>query len=460
MRRALSVLGAAGVLVTLAGCRQFLDSKNLKHNPNDPAVAPTSALFVAAQIDFYSQEEGQLGRTIALWTEQFSGQTSPFNTLGSVYQYGADDYYDNWSRSYDGGGLIDLRTIEQRSLVLGDSIFAGQAYVLEAMAIGQTADIWGDIPYSQASQPGAFPHPKADPQQVVYDSLLKSLATAIRFLADTNTADLATNAGAGTNDFTYGGLLVNVSLGTQSAAWIALAHTLRARIFMHMAAKLGATMYDSALTNASLGISDPTGAGDYVTEHNATATTANIWSDFMSVYPGTIVAGQTMVNLMNASSDPRLPAYWTPATGNAYVGAPYNVIVQTPVSQLSATRSGQTFSQPIVTYAENTLILAEASCQLGNAPNALTYLQQEQTAAGVTPVAKVSLQAIVNEKYIALFQNLETWNDYKRTGFPVLEGTPPRRLTYPFTEREANPNIPPDGARNWNDTGPVSSNCG
>jgi hypothetical protein len=66
----------------------------------------------------------------------------------------------------------------------------------------------------------------------------------------------------------------------------------------------------------------------------------------------------------------------------------------------------------------------------------------------------------MNEKYVALFQTLETWNDYKRTGFPTLAGTPPRRLTYPFTEREANPSIPADGARNWNDTGPVSSNCG
>jgi hypothetical protein len=66
----------------------------------------------------------------------------------------------------------------------------------------------------------------------------------------------------------------------------------------------------------------------------------------------------------------------------------------------------------------------------------------------------------MNEKYVALFQNPEVWNDWKRTGFPTLVGTPPRRLTYPISEREANPNTPADGARNWNDTGPVSSNCG
>jgi hypothetical protein len=458
MRRATALFGAAGVLLTLAGCRQFLDSKNLTHNPNDPSVAPTGALFVAAQIDFYSQEEGQLGRTIAVWVEQFSGQLSPFNALGSGYQYGADDYYNNWSRTYDGGGLIDLRTIEQRSLAVGDSIFAGQAIVLEAMEVGEAADIWGDIPYSQASQPSTYAHPKVDPQQTVYDSLRHSLATAIQFLADTAPAHLVTNAGAGgAFDFTYGAL---PSLDAESAAWIALAHTLRARIFLHMAAKLGPTMYDSALNDAGQGILDPSGAGDYVTVHNATATTANVWSDFSSIYPGYIVAGNTMINLMNASSDPRLPLYWSTTPSNAYVGAPFDSIVGYAVSTLSGTRTAQTFSQPVVTYAENTLILAEASCQLGNKPNALAYLQQEQAAAGATPTTTLSLAAIMNEKYIAMFQTVEAWNDYKRTGFPVLGGSPPRRLTYPQTEREANPSIPADGARNWNDTGPVSSNCG
>jgi SusD/RagB-like outer membrane lipoprotein len=455
MRRALIVF-----VIMLAGCRQFLDSKNLKHNPNDPQVAPTSALFVAAQISYYSQQEGQLGRTIAIWMEEFSGQTSPFNTLGANFQYGEDDYYDNWSRAYAGGGLIDLRTIEKSSLALGDSLFAAQAMVLEAMLIGQTADIWGDIPYSQASQPGTFPHPKVDAQQVVYDSLLHSLATAIVFLTDTTAPHLNTNAGAGGNfDFTYGGA---ATLGAECAEWIALAHTLRARIFLHMAAKLGQTMYDSAFADASLGIADPSGAGDFVTIHNSTATTANVWSDLESIYPGYIVADSTMINKMNASNDPRLPVYWSPATTNptTYVGAPFNGSAPGAVSQLSSTRSAMTFSQPVVTYAENTLILAEASCQLGNKVNALSYLQQEQTAAGVTPATSASLAAIMNEKYIATFQTLETWNDYKRTGFPLLAGTPPRRLTYPLTEREANPNIPADGTRNWNDTGPVSSNCG
>ena len=78
----------------------------------------------------------------------------------------------------------------------------------------------------------------------------------------------------------------------------------------------------------------------------------------------------------------------------------------------------------------------------------------------MTPAATISLQAIMNEKYVAMFQTVEEWNDYKRTGFPTFGRDAPTAADVSIAEREANPNTPADGARNWNDTGPVSSNCG
>ena len=454
MRRIFSPFGAAAVLVVMAGCRQFLDSKNLTNNPNDPSIASTGPLFTGAQANLYSQIEGQLGRTTGLWTEQFSGQASPFNSL-SLYSYGSDDYLNNWARAYGGGGLIDLRTIEQRSLAAGDSIFAGQAIVLEALQISMAADIWGDVPYAQAAQPTLYRQPKVQPQQVVYDSLLKALGTAVVYLG----ASGPTNAGAGPYD-NLTGVGSSTDASSPPAFWTAVANTLRARLYMHLAPRLGPTAYASAIAMAQSGILDSTGASDFTSVHGTTATTANVWSDFQTIYLGDLVAGNTMIGIMNADSDPRLAAYWTPASGATYVGAPFDSIVSYPTSALSGTRAAQGFGQPIVTYAENQLILAEAACQLGSGPQALIYLNSERKAAGASPIGTISLQAIMNEKYVALFQNPEVWNDWKRTGFPAVAGTPPRRLTYPLSEREANPNIPADGARNWNDTGPVSSNCG
>jgi hypothetical protein len=74
------------------------------------------------------------------------------------------------------------------------------------------------------------------------------------------------------------------------------------------------------------------------------------------------------------------------------------------------------------------------------------------------------------EKYIAQFQNIDVWNDYKRTCIPTLARYQtateiPGRLPYGSAERTANPNLPlpsayPAGTtgtaplRNWNDPNP------
>lgn len=444
-------------MVGLAGCNDFLKAKDLTTNPNYPGTASPGALFIASQTDVYFQVEGQLGRTTCIWMQQCSGQASPFNVLNS-YQYGQDDYYNNWAAIYGGGGLIDLRTIETSSLAVGDSIFAGQAIVLEALQVGLGADIWGDIPYTQASQPKTFPIPKVDAQQVVYDSLEHALSSAIVYLRATG----PTNVGAQANDNLYGGA---------TEPWIHLAYTLKARLWMHQAEKLGTAAYDSALAAADSGILDATGASDFVSFNGATANTANLWSDFQSIYAGDIAAGGTIVNLMNTTGDPRLPAYFTSVTSPPlpplYVGS--DTASSASLSTLSATRSAQTFPQPIVTFAENALIIAEAECQRGHLDSATIAYQAEQAAVGATPQTPVNLSVIMNEKYVALFQNPEVWNDWKRTGYPVMsplggQAAIPRRLTYPLSERSANPNIPPDPQQNWNDPTttpgvPIASGC-
>lgn len=63
------------------------------------------------------------------------------------------------------------------------------------------------------------------------------------------------------------------------------------------------------------------------------------------------------------------------------------------------------------------------------------------------------ISSIITEKYKAMYgqSSLQTWNDYRRTGFPTIIADPngsngndpsgiiPRRLLYPITERLSNP---------------------
>ena len=145
------------------------------------------------------------------------------------YQGVVEGSFDaEFARSYQGGGLLDLRKIDSMSVIFGDSIFLGISQVLQAWFIGTDADIWGDIPYSQADSFSTYPTPALDPQQTVYSEIQTTLSNGI--------ADLQTGTGAGPGgyDLVYNG---------DATKWIALAHTLKARFYLHTAEQLGTPAY-------------------------------------------------------------------------------------------------------------------------------------------------------------------------------------------------------------------------
>ena len=459
------VLAAALPAVWAAGCSDFLKGGNLTTSPNNPVKgsASPSQLFVSIQTNNIVFQESDMGRAIMQWTQQLYGAAR--QQVG-IYDYSGVDnstYDGEFQRPYGGGGLVDLRTLEANTLANGDLMYVGVAQVMEAWMMGYTADVWGDVPYTQAVNYTTYPTPKLDPQQQVYDSVESLLSQGITNMT------AATAGGPGGADLVYGGL----GFAGQKAAWIALAHTLKARFYLHQAEKLGNAMYTSALTEANLGISS--NAGDYMAFHNGSLQlSSNTWWQFMATAGGTgraldLVAStgatnSTLWNMLVAAADPRFAEYFN-AT-NAADG------------EMRASRLSAGFPQPFVTYNENQLIIAEANLAVGTGAAATTAYNNERAAWGTTRpwhsaitlaplVGTVTLQQVMTEKYITLFQNTEVWNDWKRTCFPALTVVPPgtsvfgggkipARMWYGATEQQTNPNIPavgtaPNGNTNWND---------
>ena len=124
------------------------------------------------------------------------------------------------------------------------------------------------------------------------------------------------------------------------------------------------------------------------------------------------------------------------------------------MSRLAGTRNDPLFRQPLVTYAENQLILAEAKHATANDAGALVNLNNARAIVPLGALAGVVgaalLDSIMTEKYVALFQTIETYSDYRRTCRPALTPYPttefgnkvPGRLFYGLAEENANPNIP------------------
>ena len=211
--------------------------------------------------------------------------------------------------------------------------------------IGMAASIFGDIPYSEAATDG-IDNAVLDDQAAVY--------AAVQTLLDNAIADLGSAAGSPPG-------AADLNFGRDAASWTAVAYTLKARFHMHWA-EANPSAYADALAAAQNGIADV--AGSWKAIHTSDANENNLWFQFQRDRSGYISAGDFLVPLMIADSDPRLPMWYEdPAVPRT--------------SLLSPSGYGSpTFNFPIVSCAENAFIMAEALFAAVNEAGAISAAQE------------------------------------------------------------------------------------
>jgi starch-binding outer membrane protein, SusD/RagB family len=422
---------AIGLVVTFSGCSSFLDANQAVADPNAPTVATANQLLSGIEANVFGQQEGPVAMLICEWMQQCAGTAGRFVEVQGAYTITNNSFDGSFSSIYTAGGLLAVKDAEARVDAIPDKQYKGVLEVLETMQVLFGADNWGSIPYREAV---VSTTPAFDPQLQIYDDLLTLLNQAI---TDLN----GSGNGPGLNDLVYGG---------DKVKWIQAAHTLKARIYLHLA-EARAGQYALARTEAQSGISAP--ANDWKTVHSEATSERNMWLQFqLTSFGQDLVAGARLVQIMQAQSDPRLPDYFGKNTTGGYGG--YDVATQLTVGGdpspiANSNRNVPTFSQPIITYDETQLILAETAFRAADIPNAALALNNVRSRYGKSVIAAPTLTDIMTEKYIALFQNIEAWNDYKRTCLPTLtpalgRSVVPGRIPYGFTEQQTNPNTPAD----------------
>ena len=439
MQRHLTLAVSVATCVFMcAACNNWLSGSQLTQNPNAPSTAGRDQLLTAVGAGQTVFQTGDLARVFSTWMQQMAGTDRQFIPI-SLYQYPEDQFSPDWTEVYDAGGLIDERALEKDALQAGDTAYAGIGMIWEAFTMGTAADIWGDIPYSQAVS--SVLQPALDPQQMVFAEVQSKLDTALAYLRCTSPTCTGPSP------------TVDLWFGDTLQYWAELAHTLKARFYLHTATQ-DPSAYALALAQADSGLSAPT--HDFVSWQSSDPNEWNLWYQFMVIdRSGYISAGAFLVNLLKSTNDPRLAMYFS-SNGGTFLGAPPGGGSGT-FSTLSATRLDPAFRQPMVTYAENELIMAEAALQTGQQSIADAAFNAERASQGMPSKSGVTLNDIITEKYIALFQEIEPWNDYKRTCLPAITPAQPSgvpgRLLYPESaERNANKNVPPPAqqpARNW-----------
>jgi len=442
------------VIGLVVGCgNNFLEDPDVQKDPNRAIKVEADQLFNSVQISHWFMQEGALARTFTIWMQQMAGTDRQLVGY-SKYETTESDHDVEFNNIYQGGGLIDIREIIRQTTEKGWMGYRGIAKVYEALAVGTGASIWGDIPYSEAVSDD--PEPKLDEQAEVY--------AALQTLLDGAIADLQDGSGRlPPNDFVYGGDL---------SKWIAMAHSLKARFYMHWA-EVDASNYQKALQHAQQGISSI--AGDYKSLHSETESESNTWYQFGRARDSYIRGGSYLIELLKTRNDPRLSIYFGKDVNGEYSGGLPGV-GNPQVSNLSDRFLAKDRSQDILTYEETQFIIAEAAYMTGDKTTARSAVNaalaaietKYDLAANSLPrydastTGQALFEAIMQEKYIALFLNIEVYNDWKRTKRPVLvpfgggdpETTIPHRIPYSDDERQTNPNIPPPSQqplRNDND---------
>ena len=334
MKNIISIL-TIFILLCFSSCKKIVDGINT--DPNNPQDANAETMLTGVELSNTIVQEGELARRSGMWSGYFAGQLFQYNSY-QLYNVIANDYNDTWSQVF-AATVKNCRLMRSKALQTNNRRLAGVAQVIEAHSTGTALALWGDIPYSQLNNE-AFPNPAFEPQAKVYDSLQVLLDTAISNLNSTSFTSFAAQ------DIYYQG---------DNIKWRQAAYTLKARYYLQT------KQYALALAAAQNGIS--LAANNMVMTHIDNANGSNLYSQFMiDERPGFMnAAGTYAVSIINPAG--------AKYRGNSKTNetARYRYLYRSGTDINNNNVGGafyKTTAFPLITYAENLLILTEADYRL------------------------------------------------------------------------------------------------
>jgi len=412
----INIIKTAGLslifVLSLSSCEKWIDT-SMNIDPDSPADVPMKLMLPAIEQKLgYNMGGNELVRTTAIWMQQFDGVDRQSYTE-ATYQLVPGDVNNLWNAFYP-GILMNSKVMLNKAVETESPHNAGVARVLIATTLGMATDIFGDMPFSEAFRGNEnILTPKFDTQEQIYDTLFTILDDAIADLSST------------TNPIAIGG---DVIYAGSAAKWKKAAYSIKARHLLQLSLVNGNAAYTAALTAAASGFSS--NADDFIVPWNV--DNHNPLFQFME-QRGDARMGATLINLMKANNDPRLPFYAEEDENGEYTGSiagSQNDLASKPGTYVA----GATAPSVIMSYAELKFIEAEANFSLGQTVPAQAAFRAAVAASvlKVTGVANtawldaninnatLTLDLIMKQKYIATFGNNQAYADYRRTGLPAV----------------------------------------
>jgi hypothetical protein len=352
--------------------------------------------------------------------------------------------------------IVDLR--ESARIISNDATMpaatkanqTAMADIMEVYTYGILVNTFGDIPYTDASQPEKL-FPVYDDARTVYADLMKRLEKDNAML---NTGGSGFTA---SEDIIFQG---NVS------KWIAFGNSLQLRMSMILAD------VDNAAAKAAFEQADAkamtSAAGNAVVKYYpATPNTNPLYNQLVLAGRTDFIAAKDLMDVLNNMDDPRKPGFFGVNNSGQYVGGVVGMATNfSNASKPSAKVAAPDAPNVLMDYSEIEFLRAEALERGFNIPgtveehynNAIrasiiiwdgtnaqadTYLSRTDVAYNTA--AGNFKQKIGFQKWIALYnRGFDGWTEMRRLDYPQLPlpvgaiSGFPNRLRYPGEEQQLN----------------------
>lgn len=501
-------------LLTLGGCTKKFEAVNTDPTRASGSVFDPNLLLPTAELGYMSAYQGYSGPLLfqSMWIQTFASAEFPsyysngdkYVASGNILTYDASI----WNNAYTAAGeAYTIQSLIAQNKLTGQGNLNGIALIVQLLNLELVTDTYGDCPYTQALQgASAVAFPVYDAQSAIYPSMLAKLDSVI--------PTLSASGAAPTNDIIYSGDIAKwkkfgYSLMLRMAMRLTKIDAATAQKYAEKAYAGG--VFASNADNAYItfdhadGYNNGNSSALQVGEDYSEVRWGKVLIDYLKSTNDprlSVIAEVPQAGLKNAANE----SLAGDDTASHQNGMPNGYDENGGATDISkapgypgATGTGSDvnptggYSRPtsavylalntpgfILTYAETELLLAEAAERGWNVgANASTHyangvaaaLQTYGTLNGTTPISStvattyaaanpldISSQANalaqINMQYWVttgtLFNFVEAWNNWRRTGYPALtpvnypgnftSGQIPRREIYPSSEATTNPN--------------------
>lgn len=421
-----NIIIASFVLIVSSCSEDLMD--NINKNVNDPTDVSSSLIITDVMTSSaFSVTGSDLAFYSSVYTEHNVGvYNQMYNAeIRSGEPQSSTTYNNSWNSIYQ--NLLNLKTIitkcSEGGSEEGNYHMLGIAQTLTAYNLAILTDVMGDVPWTEALQPGVIFTPKLDKQENIYDEIFALLNSATENFDKTTTFPAL-----GSQDFLYAGTTASI------VNWKKFANGLKARYTMRLSFRT--PDYGAVITYADLSF---TSASQQCQFNYNGSTTKSPFQQFFSDrnYFG---ASQSFHDKLMERNDPRDEVFFKPfsSASTELLFAPNGSPEQAQSVYSISAISSLTAPTYLMSYHEVEFLKAEAYARQNDLTNAQASLKKAIVAAcakvnigisatdaeayytnEVLPLLTTqaaTIKEIMVQKYISFFEeeSIEAYNDIRR----------------------------------------------